>query len=130
MSGLIINCSSDHLPVVVLHDCDCGKDKEEHKIKYRGLRTEDSINASRAELQAQNWGESKSLIFSSLRKYFSPVIPPVIDQDDPIHRPRIAHTDRGMQRSPSSSVNISLNRAQSTTTAQTLLKTDATNTTI
>lgn len=74
------------------------------------------VSAALAKLQVM------SLIFSLLRTYLSTLIPPVTDQDDflwlscPIHRLRIRHTGRGMQQSSSSSVKISLNRAQSATT--------------
>lgn len=55
VSGLMINDISDHLTVFVIYDCDCKKQKEELKIKFKRIRTDDSIMAFRAEIQAQNW---------------------------------------------------------------------------
>ena len=47
VSGLLMNDISDHLPVFVIYDCDYGKDKDDIIIKYRRVRTEESINAFR-----------------------------------------------------------------------------------
>lgn len=55
VSGLLLNDISDHLPVFVIHDCNCGKEKEDHIINHRRIRTDESINAFRNDLTAQNW---------------------------------------------------------------------------
>ena len=50
-----MNDISDYWLLFVIYDCDYGKEMADNKIHYRGVRTEESINAFRSELLTQNW---------------------------------------------------------------------------
>lgn len=55
VSGLLMNDISDHLPVCVIYECDCRRNKDINMTIYQRVRTEDTIKALRSELISQDW---------------------------------------------------------------------------
>ncbi len=55
-SGLLINDISDHLPVFMIHNCECIL-KDEISIQKRIIRTEESLNEFKRVLMSQDWRE-------------------------------------------------------------------------
>ncbi len=55
VSGLLYNDTSDHLPVFVVYDLNHRLKKDKSDIKYIRIRTEETVNAFKADLLAQNW---------------------------------------------------------------------------
>lgn len=56
MRGLLINDITDHLPVFVIYNSPCGKDKCHNvKFKYRRIITGETINQFKTELSSLNW---------------------------------------------------------------------------
>uniref|UniRef100_A0A3Q3EXG8 Reverse transcriptase domain-containing protein n=1 Tax=Labrus bergylta TaxID=56723 RepID=A0A3Q3EXG8_9LABR len=51
----MINDISDHLPVFIVFNNDYKREKQESTVKYRRVRTEESMNALKNELINQNW---------------------------------------------------------------------------
>ena len=54
MSGLLINDISDHLPVFTIYDCNY-KNKLDKQTEYKRVKSEETINALKNDLMAQNW---------------------------------------------------------------------------
>ena len=54
ISGLLINDISDHLPVFTIYDCNY-KNKLDNQTDYKRVKSEESINALKNDLVAQNW---------------------------------------------------------------------------
>lgn len=55
VSGLLINDISDHLPVFTVYNTKYLRSQQEEKLRYRRVRTEETINAFKSDLLAQNW---------------------------------------------------------------------------
>lgn len=55
VSGLLINDISDHLPVFTVYDSNYTKNKQNNNLTYRRVRTEESMEALKNDLIAQNW---------------------------------------------------------------------------
>lgn len=55
LSGILINDITDHLPVFVIYDCELKLMKEEHEIRQRRVRTEESLNILRSALSGHDW---------------------------------------------------------------------------
>lgn len=56
VSGSLVNDISDHLPVFIIYDSNYKKDKCANNLKYKRVRTEESMIAFRNELLTQHWG--------------------------------------------------------------------------
>ncbi|XP_042076683.1 uncharacterized protein LOC106633234 [Haplochromis burtoni] len=54
-SGLLINDISDHLPVFASYNCHYKVNNDGHKIIYKRIRTEKTLNCLRNELLKQDW---------------------------------------------------------------------------
>ncbi len=50
VSGLLLNDITDHLPVVVMYNCDYSRKTDDDQIRHRRVRTEESLNVFRSEL--------------------------------------------------------------------------------
>ncbi len=57
VSRLLINDISDHLPVFVIHECNNKRNRECNEVKYRRVRSDESIAAFRKDLINYNWKE-------------------------------------------------------------------------
>lgn len=55
ISGLLINDISDHLPVFIVYNKNYRKVTQENIVKYKRMRTEESINAFKNDLLKQEW---------------------------------------------------------------------------
>ena len=55
MSGLLINDISDHLPVFTVYNSNYQRNQSEEKLKYRRVRTEETMSSLKNDLLAQNW---------------------------------------------------------------------------
>lgn len=55
MSGLLINNISDHLTVFTVYNSNHQRNLSEAKLKYIGVRTEETMNTFKNDLLAQNW---------------------------------------------------------------------------
>ena len=57
VSGLLINDISDHLPVFTVYETNIGNNKPENTKLFRRLRSDESMNAFKNDLLAQNWDD-------------------------------------------------------------------------
>lgn len=55
VSGILINDISDHLPVFAVYDTNYKKNQHEEQLRYRRVRTEETMNAFKNDLLNQDW---------------------------------------------------------------------------
>lgn len=91
--GLLITDVSDHLPVFVIYNCECKRENKENTIKYKRLRTDETMNAFKGDLLNHSWELLyKEKNVDKAYEYFLNVFKSLYDKNCPLRKYSVKFT--------------------------------------